>query len=105
MGLGCSWRPAPYEHHTSSTLLKSARRNAPTQWQDSTQSEYKTFCYKIVHNKFHSNAVNAPKRFTAYSISSQQLRSDQHSLLTNQAIFPARRATKKMMKSRFTNGN
>jgi len=37
-------------------------------------------------------------------IASQQLRSDQHSLLTIQAIFSARRATKKMMKSRFTNG-
>jgi len=105
MGLGCPQRLAPYEHHTSSTLLKSARRSAPTQWQDSTQTEYKTLYAQIVHNKSYADAIRAPNRLTTHDIASQQPRHNQRALLTASAIFLPWRAEKKMMKSRFTNGN
>nr|WP_156886306.1 hypothetical protein [Pseudomonas alcaliphila] len=49
--------------------------------------------------------MHAPKRLITHAIASQQPRHKQRALLTTQAIFSRSRAEKKMLKSRFTNGN
>jgi hypothetical protein len=58
MALGHPSRPTACEYRTSSALLKSARRSAPTLGQDSTRGEYKTFNTKIVHNKIDNDHGN-----------------------------------------------
>jgi hypothetical protein len=49
--------------------------------------------------------MRAPNQLNTHDIASQQPRYNQRALLTAYAIFLPWRAEKKMMKSRFTNGN